>query len=417
MKRINDLFPRVYDPANIDLADWKARKCKKNTYGVKKHDENREQDNLKIHNTIKNGTYQTSAYSTFKIYEPKERIIFRLPYNPDRIVHHAVMNILEPIWVKTFTKDTYSCIKNRGIHALAQQLRKDLDADPEGTMYCLKMDIKKFYPSINHRILKRILRKKIKDKALLNLLSEIIDSADGVPIGNYLSQFFANLYMAYFDHWVKEELKVKYYYRYADDIVLLSDSKDQLRSWLVAIKLYLTHELNLKLKDNYQIFPVDSRGIDFVGYVFYHTHTRLRKSIKMKLHKLISKYKKGEITKEDLQVKLASYFGWLKYCDSKNLLTKIYQKTGIKYSKWNGKDANISRFYGKRIYVVNVEPRNKYYLIQFIYKGVPYQIKSRDSGLFFYLNLQPYFPILFKLQPCLKSIKQTAPLNLENLSL
>lgn len=113
------------------------------------------------------------------------------------------------------------------------------------------MDIKKFYPSINHAVLKRILKKKIKDKKLLKLLGEVIDSADGVSIGNYLSQFFANLYMAYFDHWVKEELKVKYYYRYADDIVILSDNKNQLRSWLVAIKLYLTHELQLKLKDNY----------------------------------------------------------------------------------------------------------------------------------------------------------------------
>lgn len=417
MKRINNLFPQIYDHDNIDLADRKARKCKKNTYGVKKHDENREQENLQIHENIKNGTYKTSGYSTFKIYEPKERIIFRLPYNPDRIVHHAVMNILEPIWVKTFTRDTYSCIKNRGIHALAQQLRKDLDADPQGTLYCLKMGIKKFYPSINHAVLKRILKKKIKDKKLLKLLGEVIDSADGVPIGNYLSQFFANLYMAYFDHWVKEELKVKYYYRYADDIVILSDNKNQLRSWLVAIKLYLTHELQLKLKDNYQIFSVNSRGIDFVGYVFYHTHTKLRKSIKMKLHKLIDKYEQGKLSKEELQIKLASYFGWLKYCDSKNLLRQIYLKTGIKYSKWNGKDAIISHFYGKRIYVVNVETRNKYYLIQFIYKGVPYQIKSRDSGLFFYLNMQPYYPIIFKLQPCLKSVKQTAQLNLKNLSL
>lgn len=113
------------------------------------------------------------------------------------------------------------------------------------------MDIRKFYPSVDPDILKAIIRKKIKDDDLLWLLDEIIDSADGVPIGNYLSQFFANLYMAYFDHWVKEELKAKYYYRYADDIVLLSNSKEQLRSWLLAIKVYLTSMLKLKLKDNY----------------------------------------------------------------------------------------------------------------------------------------------------------------------
>lgn len=113
------------------------------------------------------------------------------------------------------------------------------------------MDIRKFYPSLDHDILKAIIRKKVKDWELLWLLDEIIDSAERVPIGNYLSQFFANLYLAYFDHWLKEELRVKYYYRYADDMVILSDSKDQLRSWLVAIKLYLTNVLKLKLKDNY----------------------------------------------------------------------------------------------------------------------------------------------------------------------
>lgn len=106
--------------------------------------------------------------------------------------------------------------------------------------------------------------------------------------------------MAYFDHWVKEELKVKYYYRYADDIVILSDSKEQLRSWILAIKVYLTHVLNLKLKDNYQIYPVESRGVDFVGYVCYHDHTLLRKSIKLKLLELVDAYKKGLISKKKL---------------------------------------------------------------------------------------------------------------------
>lgn len=106
--------------------------------------------------------------------------------------------------------------------------------------------------------------------------------------------------MAYFDHWVKEELKAKYYYRYADDIVLLSDSKEQLRNWLLAIKVYLTNVLNLKLKDNYQIYPVESRGIDFVGYVCYHDHTLLRKSIKLKLQGLVTAYKDKKISKKKL---------------------------------------------------------------------------------------------------------------------
>lgn len=168
--------------------------------------------------------------------------------------------------------------------------------------------------------------------------------------------------MAYFDHWVKEELKVKYYYRYADDIVLLSDSKEQLRSWLLAI-LYLTNVLRLKLKDNYQIYPVDSRGIDFVGYKLYHTHTLLRKSIKYKMFKLVRKYKEDTITLEDLKQRMASYFGQLKYCNSKNLLKKIYQETGLWYSCWNGKRENISKFYNKWVYIVNIDIRSSYYLI------------------------------------------------------
>lgn len=398
MKRINNLYPLIYDSKNIELADNKARKCKRQRYGVSKHDQNREDDNQKLSETLKNKEYKTSPYTTYTIFEPKERLIFRLPYYPDRITHHAIMNIMEPIWVKIFTKDTYSCIKTRGIHSLVKQLQEDLRNDPEGTKYCLKMDIKKFYPSITHSILKQIIRKKIKDKDLLFLLDEIISSAKGVPIGNYLSQFFANLYMAYFDHWVKEELKVKYYYRYADDMVILCDSKEQLRSWLVAIKVYLTNVLNLKLKDNYQIYPVESRGIDFVGYVCYRNYTLLRKSIKLKLQGLVRAYKDKKIGKSKLQLKLASYFGWLKYCDSKNLLREIYQETNIWYSGWHGVRTNISKFKGRWIYVVNVEPRNKYFLVQFIYNEKPYEFKSANRQLFQYLNTIQNYPVSIKIE-------------------
>lgn len=131
------------------------------------------------------------------------------------------------------------------------------------------MDITKFYPSIDHNILKSIISRKIKDTKVLEILYEIIDSVNGingiygkgVPIGNYLSQYFANLYLTGFDHWCKEELKCRYYYRYADDIVILGESKAHLRNVLVAIKLYLKHVLKLGVKGNYQIFPVESRGL------------------------------------------------------------------------------------------------------------------------------------------------------------
>lgn len=326
MKRVGDIFDKVISLENLRLADEKARKGKLHSYGVQLHDKNREANLLSLHESLKNGTFKTSKYHIFKIYEPKEREIFRLPYFPDRILHHAIMNVLEPIWVSVFNKDTYSCIKNRGIHACAKNVKHALKQDPDGTRYCLKIDVRKFYPSIDHEILKQVVRRKIKDGRLLALLDEIIDPVpSGVPIGNYLSQYFANLYMAYFDHWLKETKGVKYYWRYADDIVILAPNKEVLHSLLHDIRAYLRDNLKLKVKRNYQVFPVDSRGIDFLGYVFYHSHTLLRKSIKQKLCRRVAKLNKRKVapTKEQYKQQICSWWGWCKYCDSINLMSKL----------------------------------------------------------------------------------------------
>ena len=281
------------------------------------HDRNREDNIQKLHEMLRDKTYKTSEYTTFTIFEPKERLIFRLPYFPDRITHHAVMNVLESIFSATFTADTYSCIKGRGIHAAVNGVKKAL-RDESGTRYCMKLDIRKFYPNVDHEILKQLLRRKIKDGDLLFLLDEIIDSADGLPIGNYLSQYFANFYLTYFDHWMKEVKGVKYYFRYADDLVILSDNKPYLHQLLSEIKSYLTVNLKLTVKGNYQIFPVDARGIDFVGYVFRHTHTRLRKSIKQNFARMLKKKPNHQ--------SIASYYGWAVHCDSKHLLKKLFNE-------------------------------------------------------------------------------------------
>jgi retron-type reverse transcriptase len=314
MKRINNLYQQICSIENLQLADSIARKGKLSQPGIINHDKNRDKNIQVLHESLMNKTYTTSKYTTFTIFEPKERLIFRLPYYPDRIVHHAVMNILEPIFVKTFTADTYSCIKRRGIHAAARAVKNALK-DHSGTEYCLKLDIRKFYPNVNHDILKYQLRHKIKDNDLLWLLDEIIDSADGLPIGNYLSQYLANFYLTYFDHWIKEVKHVKYYYRYADDIVILAGNKPYLHQLLHEITLYLEEKLKLQVKDNYQVFPVDARGIDFVGYVFRHSHTRLRKSIKQNFARMLAKNKNNQ--------SIASYKGWAMHCDSINLLKKI----------------------------------------------------------------------------------------------
>lgn len=314
MKRLNNLYEKIYSIENLKLADIKARKGKGDQYGVIVHDKNKEANILLLHDMLKNKTYKTSEYTTFKIYEPKERVIFRLPYFPDRITHHAVMNILEPMFTSVFTSDTYSCIKGKGIHAALKGVRKALQ-DVLGTQYCLKLDVKKFYPNVDHETLKQLLKRKIKDRDLLWLLDGVIDSADGLPIGNYLSQYFANFYLSYFDHCMKEEMGVKNYFRYADDIVILGENKPYLHKLLSDIRKYLLNELKLSVKGNYQIFPVVARSIDFVGYRSSHTHTLLRKSIKQSFAR--------KMANNCSRQSEASYMGWAQHGNCKNLVKKL----------------------------------------------------------------------------------------------
>lgn len=329
MRRIGGLINKVCSIDNINIADDNARKAKRRSKKyIELHDQNRQQENEKLAESFKSLTYKTSKYHTFKIYEPKERIIYRLPYYPDRIAHHALMNVLHPIWNNRFIKNTFSCIKGRGIHKCAMTLYRDLRKTrfTDETKYCLKLDVTKFYPSIDHAILKKIISRKIKDKYVLALLYEIIDSIDGgksVPIGNYLSQYFANVYLGYFDNWCKQELKCTYYYRYADDIVILSDSKQKLRNIMCAIKIYLKYMLKLSVKPNYQIFPIDQRKLDFVGYIYTHDHIAIRKTIKQRCKRLVHNFIYNRVSINKLLRTLPSYLGWFVHCNAKHLTTTL----------------------------------------------------------------------------------------------
>jgi retron-type reverse transcriptase len=314
MKRLGNLFGQICSIENLNLADTIARKGKKKQYGIRVHDRNRAANIQLLHEALLNKTYRTSRYTTFKVYEPKEREVFRLPYYPDRIVHHAIMNVLEPVFISVFTADTYSCIKGKGIHAAARGLKRALE-DQACTVYCLKIDVKKFYPTVDHAILKLLLRRKIKDQDLLWLLDEIIDSAKGLPIGNYLSQYFANFYLTYFDHWIKEVMKVRYYFRYADDLVILHQDKSYLHTLLCEINGYLKDRLNLTVKENYQVFPVPARGIDFLGYRFFHTHTLLRKGIKQNFARMLAR--------RPNRLSIASYYGWCCHANCANLFNTL----------------------------------------------------------------------------------------------
>ena len=327
MKRFNYLFDTVCSLENLCLAFEKAKQGKANKYGVMLFEKDLENNINQLHSELVNGTYKTSEYSIFTITDPKVRTVYRLPFR-DRIVHHAIMNILEPIWLSVFIQNSYACIKNRGIHGVLKHIKRDLK-DVENTTYCLKLDIKKFYPSVDHDILKSVIRKKIKDTKLLNLLDDIIDSAPGVPIGNYLSQFFANLYLSYFDHWIKEEMKVNYYYRYADDIVILAPDKSYLHNLLKEISDYMTVKLNLQVKGNYQVFPTSIRGIDFVGYIFYHTHILMRKTIKKRFCRKVAKLNKKELDPKTYKMQVSPWLGWAKHCNSKHLQKKILKNEEI----------------------------------------------------------------------------------------
>lgn len=311
MKRKGYLYDKICSINNLKLADKKARKGKFKQKSIKEFDKNRENNIINLHHLLINKEYKTSEYKIFTIFEKKERVIYQLPYK-DRVVHWAIINILENTFVKSFTADTYSCIKKRGIHKCLKNLTKALK-NKEDTKYCLKIDIKKYYPSIKNNILKQLLRKKFKDPDLLDLLDEIINSNEGQPIGNLLSQWFGNFYLTYFDHWLKEELKIKKVFRYCDDIVILGSDKSELRIILNKIKIYLKTNLELELS-NWQIFPVESRGIDFVGYVSYHDYIFLRDGIKRNFIKMI-KYNRNDKSEK-------SYYGWLKHCNSINLQNK-----------------------------------------------------------------------------------------------
>jgi RNA-directed DNA polymerase len=316
MKRYGNLYQKVCSLENIRLAHKNAKKGKGHYSEVKMVEADPEKYFLMIQEMLRNKMFKTLTYSVFtKVDQKKVREIYKLPYFPDRIVHHCIMNILEPIWMKTLISDTYASLKGRGIHKGVKRMKRALK-DTENTTFCLKMDVKKFYPSINHNVLKRIIRKKIKDPDLLWLLDEIIDSADGVPIGNYLSQYFGNLYLSGFDHWMKESKSIKYYFRYCDDVIILSTSKRHLGELREQIQHYLLENLRLTLKGNWQIFPVRVRGIDFLGYRFFGYYTLLRKGIVRRF-----KLKVYQIKKDNCKLSLAqivngimSYYGWLKYC-------------------------------------------------------------------------------------------------------
>ncbi len=339
MKRKGYIYTKIYDIDNLKLAHKNARKKKSHYRDVKMVNSDEEYYLEKLQESLTNKTYKTSEYKIEIINDKgKEREIYKLPYYPDRICQWAIMLQIEDDFLKTFTDFSCASIPKKGIHKAFNLLNEYLK-DEENTIYCLKLDVKKFFPNIDHEILKSILRKKFKDKDLLWLLDEIIDSipnGKGVPIGNYTSQYLANLYLTYFDHWLKEEKKIKYVIRYMDDIVILHKDKDFLHQLRKDINEYLKCNLKVELKHNYQVFPTRVRGIDFVGYRHFGDYILLRKStaknLKKKMRKILVKCRQGIHMSYSEWCSINSYKGWVMWCNGHNL-TKEYIKPLIPYAK------------------------------------------------------------------------------------
>ena len=332
MKRYGNLYEKIYSYENLQLAHQKAKKDKSFYSEVKMIDANEEYYLIQLQNMLiwKTYTVKPSDYTMFKkLDKGKEREIFKLDYFPHRIMQHALMNVVQEIMLKTFINNTFASIPKRGIHLLLKRMDRDIKNDKDGTMYCLKMDVRKFYPNINHIILKKMLRKKFKDMDVLWLMDIIIDSMEGekgIAIGSLFSQWAGNFYLTYLDHWLKENKKIKYYYRYCDDMVILHEDKEFLHQIRKEIEEYLLINLDLELKNNWQVFPTRVRGIDFVGYRHFGDYILLRKStakqMKKKMRKLFKKCKRGHQLTYSEWCSINSYNGWLKWCNGYNLYSK-----------------------------------------------------------------------------------------------
>lgn len=331
MKRHGNIYNKIYTMENLKLAHQNARKDKLFYREVKMVDSDVEYYLSQIQEMLATKTYEVSEYVISTIQDKgKERQLCKLPYFPDRIIQWAILLQIEHVFMETFTDFTCASIKKRGIHKASKLLDRYME-DKDNTQYCLKMDVKKFYQNISHDKLKLLFRKKFKDIELLELLDKIVDSTDGtmgIPIGSYLSQFFANFYLSYFDHWLKEDKCCKYVIRYMDDIVILNNSKEWLHNLKLAIDNYLNVELDLKLKENWQVFPTNIRGIDFVGYRHFYDFKLLRKSTCKNYKSKMNSIKKKMDSKSKLTYSewcsCNSYLGWLNWCDSFRLQSKYY---------------------------------------------------------------------------------------------
>ncbi len=358
MKTYKNLFEKVVSFENLYNAYLKARKNRNSKAEVLRFTYDLENELIKLQKELLSGDYKLGEYRHFVIFEPKKREISALPFR-DRVVQHAIYNIIEPIFDKQFVYDSYACRRGKGMHAGVDRVQGFIRQINEES-YVLKCDIEKYFQSVSHEVLKKIIRRKIGDRKLLLLLDKIIDSGiglnksqrlfdyekenqkfsvsqssyvkfcdKGIPIGNLTSQLFANIYLNELDKFVKHKLRVRYYIRYMDDFVILHESrfylykiKEEIRLFLISIKLKLHTKKS-------EVFPV-VLGIDFLGYVIYKDYRLIRKrTIKRFLCRIKKKIKKYDLNVLSFDKLVESFNSWEAYMnhgDSCGLKKSLYQE-------------------------------------------------------------------------------------------
>lgn len=346
MKSYNHLMERFLSEENYYLGvknavrnkGGKKRKYRKARY-VRNH-----ADKLKDYYLREATHFKNDAHTPKAIYDGirrKQRLII-VPTMREQVIHHMVVNALKPIFARGMYEHSYGSIPGRGAHMAKKRIEKWIKRENRGMKYCLKMDIKKYFDSIPHDILKRKLAETIHDRQFLGVLYEIVDATGterGIPLGFYTSQWFANWYLEGLDHYIKEELHVKYYVRYMDDMVVFHGNKRELHEIRRKIEAYLNDRLGLRMKENWQVFLFDyakkngkhvGRDLDFMGFRFFRDRTILRKSIMLKATRKARRIARKPIkTIYDCR-QMLSYLGWINCANTYGMYRK-YVKPNISF--------------------------------------------------------------------------------------
>ena len=333
-KRVNNVFKENITFSKLLEAHNKCKKNKRYKKQVIEFEMNLERNIISLGKELLGGGYTFSKYFEFTIYEPKERKIKTLNYKDRVVICWYVENFLKQYYKPNFIEDSYACLEGKGTHKAVEKTVKYLRCASKcfETVWVLKCDIKKFFFNIDRNKLFLMLSRKIKDKYFLEFSKKIIfydKEKVGIPIGNYSSQYFANIYMTSFDKFVKEKLKVKYYIRFMDDFVLLFENKEKARRGLVEIRKYLGSVLKLELNSKTSYFK-EKQGINFLGYRIWKTHLLIRnqskKKIKRKLKNFQKLYKENKIELEYVTACINSWKGYAKFGNSYNLINRILEK-------------------------------------------------------------------------------------------